>query len=371
MQEKLTIQDIARLAGVSKSSVSRVLNAHPSISSELRERVTRIIQEYEFTRNVTATGLAGGKTRLIGVLAPPLTWPAVPEMLRGVAEYIEETSYELVLYSINFEASNHVDVLDNILSMRLVSGLLAILPSKLSPHLGTRFEKGLPIVMINDQEQPAQFPFPWVGIDNAAGAYQATRHLLDLGHRRIGHILGISQYYCSAERYHGYCQALQDAGITPDPAWVLQGNFDLPSGRACALELFGRARSTWPEAIFVGNDQMAYGMLEVAEEQGIRVPDDIAIVGFDDNLLSAYMRPPLTTIHQPFSQMGHKAIELLLTMLDPDHHTGKKHPKGYMLSEPVTAFKEVQTGQNIHVQFETHLVVRASSGPAQVRPVHP
>src|SRR2546430_17502916 len=103
MQEKLTIQDIAQLAGVSKASVSRVLNHHPSVSSELHERVMRIVQEHKFVPNVTATELAGGRTRLIGVLTPPLTWPSIPEILRGVAEYIEYTSYEIVLYSINFE----------------------------------------------------------------------------------------------------------------------------------------------------------------------------------------------------------------------------------------------------------------------------
>lgn len=369
MQEKLTIQDIARLAGVSKSSVSRVLNHYPSISSELRERVMRVVQEHEFVPNVTATGLAGGKTRLIGVLTPPLTWPAIPEMLRGVAEYIEETSYEVVLYSINFEDNSHADILDRILSMRMVSGLLAILPGELSPHLTTYFQQGLPLVMINDQEQPANFPFPWVGINNLAGAYQATRHLLDLGYRHIAHVLGPQHYYCVVERYQGYCQALQDAGITPDPSLLLQGEFDPPSGLRCALELFSREKSAWPDAIFASNDQMAYGILEAAEKQGVLIPEDMALVGFDDNLLSAHMRPPLTTIHQPFSQMGRKAIELLLTRVDPDHRIAKRQQKGYVSSEPGTSFKEVQTGQSIHIQFDTSLVVRASSGSIRSLPI--
>ena len=371
MQERLTIQDIARLAGVSKASVSRVLNRHPSVSAELHERVMRIVQEYQFIPNATATGLAGGKTRLIGVLTPPLTWPAIPEMLRGVAEYIEQTSYEIVLYSINFDGSNHAAVLDRILPTRMVSGLLAILPGELSPHLITRFQQGLPLVMINDQEQPTRFPFAWVGIDNHAGAYQATRHLLDLGHRRIAHVRGPQHYYCAIERYQGYCHALQDAGITPDPSLLFQGNFDPASGRQSARMLFARNKSAWPEAIFAGNDQMAYGILEVAEEQGVQIPRDVALVGFDDNVLSAHTRPPLTTIHQPFSLMGHKAIELLLTMIDPDHLLAKGQQKEYSSSEPGVSLQNVQKDQHIHLQLPTNLILRASSSPARSLPMLP
>src|SRR5215469_8627501 len=227
MQDKLTINDIARLAGVSKATVSRVLNQNPTVDAELSERVKRIIEAYGFVPNVTARGLAGGRTRLIGVLAPPLTWPAVPEILRGVAEYIEDTAYEVVLYSITFER-DHADVLDRILALRMVSGLLAILPGKLARHLIDHSQHGLPLVMIDDQEEPSNIP--WVGIDNRSSAYAATRYLLDLGHRRIAHLLGPTSYYCVMERYQGYCQALREVAITPDPALVLQGEFDAPAG---------------------------------------------------------------------------------------------------------------------------------------------
>src|SRR5579859_8127208 len=283
MQGKLTIQDIARLAGVSKATVSRVLNHNPSVDLALRERVMRVVREHGFVPSVTATGLANGKTPLIGVLAPPMTWPAIPEIMRGVAEYIENTSYEIVLYSISSSRRNHSDVLDRILSLRMISGLLAILPGELSRHITARFQEGLPLVMIDDQETPTTIP--WVGVDNFAGAYQATRHLLDLGYRRITHILGPQTYYCAIERYQGYCQALQEVGLSPDPQLLFQGNFDISGGRQCAEILFSREKATWPDAIFAGNDQMAYGLLEVAELRGVRVPEDVAVVGFDDNML--------------------------------------------------------------------------------------
>ena len=361
MQEKLTIQDIARLAGVSKATVSRVLNRNPAVSAETSERVMRIVQEYNFVPNATATGLAGGKTRLVGVLAPPLTWAGISEMLLGVAGYIEHTPYEIVLYSISF-SRNHSDILDRILSMRMISGLLAILPGALSRHLIERFHQGLPLVMIDDQEKPVDIP--WVGIDNITGASTATQHLLDLGHRRIAYIQGPQNYICAIERYQGYIQALQQAGITPDPALVFQGRFDVVSGRECASALFSLDRVAWPSAIFAANDQMAYGVLEVAEERGIRVPEDISLIGFDDNPLSSHLRPALTTIRQPFFEMGYKAIEQLLTMVDPNHRLMKGH-KDIDSALTVDHFSHIHMDSAQRLQLPTSLIIRASTTTPQ------
>ena len=363
MQEKLTIQDVARLAGVSKATVSRVLNRNPTVDPVLSERVIRVVQEHGFVPNVTATGLARGRTRLIGVLTPPLTWPALPEILRGVAEYVEDTPYEIVLYSINFER-DHSDVLDRILSMNMVSGLLAVLPGgELSRHLTARFQAGLSLVMIDDQEKPGNVP--WVGIDNSKSAYEATKHLLQLGHRRIAHMQGPLHYYCTHERYEGYCQALAEVGIVPERSLLLQGSFDVASGRRCAEELFSRPRSTWPSAIFVGNDQMAYGLLGVAEQKGVQIPEELAVVGFDDNLLSAHLRPALTTIRQPFSEMGHLAVETLLTMIEPDHRQ-KAGPYRGILPHISTPMPETSGNQQpVRIQLATNLVVRASCGASQ------
>lgn len=366
MQEKLTIQDIARLAGVSKATVSRVMNNNPSVDPTLAERVMSIVREHRFVPNVTATGLASGRSRLIGVLAPPLTWPAVPEIMHGVAEYLECSSYEIVLYSIGFER-NHSDVLDHILSMRMVAGLLAIFPGELSLHLTERFHQGLPLVIIDDQEEPATLP--WVGIDNVASAYEATRYLLAAGHRRIAHILGPQNYYCAVERYQGYCQALYDAGIAVDPTLLFQGAFEPASGRRCAMELFSREKREWPTALFVANDQMAYGVLEVAEQQGIRIPEEIAIVGFDDNSLSAHIRPALTTIHQPFSEMGRKACEVLVTMIDADHNPEKGWPKRPISQDPEHSLEAFHAANPTRIQLPTHLVVRTSSGISQSLPI--
>jgi LacI family transcriptional regulator len=206
-------------------------------------------------------------------------------------------------------------------------------------------------------------------------AYKATRYLLELGHRRIAHILGPQTYHCAIERYQGYGQALQDAGITPEPELLLQGSFDIASGRQCASMLFARDRSTWPSAIFASNDQMAYGILEIAEQQGIRVPDDIAVIGFDDNILSAHMKPPLSTVRQPFPEMGSKAVEMLLTMVDPDHRTPDVYQNEYAVQEPapilVDTDVDTDPGHPMRIQLPTSLVIRASSGSARSLSISP
>lgn len=359
MGSKLTIQDIARLAGVSKATVSRVLNQRSNVNPVTRERVLRIMKEKSFVPSITAAGLAGGRTRLIGVLAPPLTWPTVPEIMRGVAEVIECTSYEIVLYSIS-PARNHSDVLDRILAMKLSSGLLAILPGQLSDHLRGLYEQSLPIVTIDDQGPPTDMP--WVGIDNRISAYEATRHLIELGHRRIAHIKGPEIFRCSLERYDGYRQALLDAGIEPDPKYVFPGSFEITGGRQQAEALFSMNAREWPTAIFVGNDQMAFGVLTVAEAHGVRIPEDVAVVGFDDIPLSAHMKPTLTTMKQPLYEIGKRAVELLLSFIDPQNPFQNDLPEDRLPSS-------IPTSQPFRIQLATSLIVRESCGASRKLPV--
>ncbi len=364
MGSKLTISDIARLAGVSKATVSRVINQKANVDPTTRERVLRIINEKGFVPSITASGLAGGRSRLIGVLSPPFTWPFVPEIMRGVAELMEHTSYEIVLYSINPTRSHH-DVLDRIIGMRLTSGLLAMLPGKLSKHLTDLRDHGLPIVVIDDQGPPVDLP--WVGINNFESAYEATRHLIELGHRRIAHIQGPVDFRCTAERIEGYRQALIEVGIDPDPRLMLEGGFVTEGGSACAHKLFTLDANERPTAIFSANDQMAYGLIDVAAEYGIRVPEDVAIVGFDDELLSSYIKPALTTIRQPFYDMGKVAIELLMSFVDPqfsfpDDQTYKRAEAALIVQQ---LLNNREGKEPLHCHLPTRLVVRESCGAAQ------
>jgi LacI family transcriptional regulator len=363
--KKLTIQDIARLAGVSHSTVSRVLNKKPDVDVTTRERVMRVIQEQGYAPNLAAARLASGRSQILGVLVPSLSWPyipdivqgvvstslqwpLIPEIMRGVTEFLSDTPYEVLLYSISRQ-KDHRDVIKRSLATQLVSGLLAILPGQAAEDLIRAHEQELPVVMIDDQG--IANGLPWVGTNNRYGAYLAVKHLISLGHRRIGHIRGL--YVCSEERYQGYCDALQEAGITLDPALVLQGDFEITGGQASARIFF--AMRERPTAIFVGNDQMAYGVLTVAEQRGLRVPQDVAVVGFDDIPLSAHMRPALTTVHQPFFEMGQCAAELLLSLADANGSFPRR-------SQAVAQALAENQERAPRIELATSLTVRESCG---------
>jgi LacI family transcriptional regulator len=354
MAGKLTIQDIARLAGVSKATVSRVLNHKPDVDPVTRERILRIMDEQGFVPSATAAGLAGGRPRLIGVLVPSLLSPFIPEIVQGVAEIIENSSYELILYS-NPHNKDRNAALDRILDARLTAGLVAILPGASSEHLTHLYEQSFPIVMIDDQGRPTSIP--WVGADNRAGAYQAVRHLISLGYQRIAHIRGPASYQCSQERYEGYHQALLEAGLTPDPSLVVQGTFEIASGRAAAQTLFTLAER--PSAVFAANDDMAWGVLEMAEQFGLRVPEDVALVGFDDMAPSRHKRPALTTVKQPFHEMGRRAAELLLWRVEKPRPVNTYPGMAAYIPMPLmpSAYNEP-----IRVLLETNLIVRESCG---------
>jgi LacI family transcriptional regulator len=351
MAGMVTINDIARLAGVSKATVSRVINQKPDVDPETRMKILRIMDEQGFVPSITAAGLAGGRTRLIGVLVPSLTWPLIPQIMRGIGEVIERSTYELVLYSISHEQDRSA-VIDRILAAKLTEGLLAVYPGQATAYLNELHGSGYPVVMLDDQMIPTGTT-PWVGADNRTGAYTAVKHLLQLGHRRIGHIKGRIGYECSEDRYRGYCDALEEASIEVDPALVVQGDFLVTGGSACAQQLF--ALPDRPTAIFAASDDMASGVLLAAEEVGLRVPEDVALVGFDDTAPAAFMHPPLTTIGQPFFEMGQRATMLLLDAVNarrqpaPSWQSASQHRP----AEPIREF------------LPTRLVVRTSCGASR------
>jgi LacI family transcriptional regulator, galactose operon repressor len=346
-----TINDIARLAGVSKATVSRVINQKPDVDPATRARILRIMDEQGFVPSITAAGLAGGRTRLIGVLIPSLTWPLMPEIMRGIGEIVEQSAYELVVYSISHEQDRST-VIDRILAAKLTEGLLAVYPGQATGYLSELHKSGYPVVMLDDQGAPTGST-PWVGADNRTGAYIAVKHLVSLGHRRIGHIKGRAGYQCSEDRYEGYAQALAEAGIPLDPELVVQGDFLVTGGAACARQLF--ALPERPTAIFAASDDMASGALGAAAEAGLRTPDDVALVGFDDTTPASFMRPALTTVRQPFFEMGKRATTLLLEAVNaprqpipPSWHTAQRE------TAPIREF------------LPTRLVVRESCGASRV-----
>ncbi len=363
MQKKLTIRDIAQLAGVSKSTVSRVLNAKQDVDPATRERILRIIEEQTFVLDIAAAKLAGGRSRLIGSLVPSLAWPLMPEIMRGISDVVAQSPYELLLYSITKEQVHHEkeqqDVISRILHSNLASGLLAVFPGPSTRYLTELYEKGFPVVIIDDREEPTCVP--WVSADNRVGARAATRYLLQMGHRRIAYIQGLPEYKAAQERYFGYCDALHEAGLAPDPELVQQGDFTPTSGYEIAERLCTMANR--PTAIFASNDQVAYDVLAIADKHGLRVPDDLSVVGFDDIPPSAYLRPSLTTVRQPFYEMGKRAAELLLSLLEVASLQGKGSASSHMFPSGTHVFNTLS--KSLSIRLATDLVVRDSCKPPQ------
>jgi LacI family transcriptional regulator len=361
-KRSVTINDIARLANVSKATVSRVLNHKPDVDLETRERVLRIVEEQGFVPSIVASDLAGGRSRLVGVLAPPFTWPMLPDVMRGVAEAVAETPFELVLYTIN-DSMRDMDrsrLIEHILASKLTSGLLAIFPGPVAQHLTRLYKQRFPLVMIDDQTVPTDIP--WIRSDNVGGAYVGVQHLIQLGHRRIAHIQGPMSYLVSRERHEGYRQALQEAGLTLDPDLVLEGDFQMTGGRAAAEKLFALPPEKRPTAIFASSDLTAYGVLAAAEEYNIQVPGDIALVGFDDLPLSPYIHPPLTTVRQDFAGMGRRGFELLLSMIESPPPSFREEGN-FPAAQASGAMQHPATeGKPVLLSLPTRLVVRVSSG---------
>lgn len=363
MAARVTISDIARMAGVSKATVSRVLNDKPDVDPATRERILRLMDQYGFVPSVAAAGLAGGRPHLIGALIPSLTWPLMPEVMLGIGELVEHTSYEVVLYTMS-QKQDRSSVIDRILAARLTAGLLALFPGQSIDHLKKLHEEGFPVVLIDDQRTGETTTIPWVGTDNRAGAYAAVRHLLSLGHRRIAHIQGPSEFQVSRDRFAGYCDALLEAGITPDPTLRVEGDFKPPTGRTCGGKLLDLPDR--PTAIFAGNDEMAYGVMAAAEERGVRIPDDVALVGFDDIAPSAHVRPALTTVGQPFYAMGQSATRLLLSLVDaPRPIASRRNALSGMHESALLAHHPTKA----QIHLPSTLVVRESCGAVRAATV--
>ncbi|PZW27476.1 LacI family transcriptional regulator [Thermosporothrix hazakensis] len=349
MKAKLTIRDIARLAGVSKSTVSRVLNQSEKVDPATRARVQQVMEEHGYVPSIAATGLAGGRNRLIGITLPSLAWPISLEVIRGIADVVEESPYEIILYGGSDKEKDPRQVLERVLATHLADGLLTLLHTQMPQKMFELYEQGFPVVLINTTAMRVNIP--WVGIDNVAAARTATRHLLELGHRRIACVLGAMPFGCIEDRYNGYCQALAEVGLTPDPELVVSGAFNEAGGAECARKLF--ALKERPSAVFVNKDSMAYGFIEEALRLGWRVPDDIAVVGFDDVSPQNEAPVALTTINQPFARMGARGTELLLALIEEKYRALKQGGERGLPVQDITAWQ---------VLLPTQLVVRESCG---------
>jgi len=332
MSERVTIREVADLAGVSIATVSRVLNGRDDVSDETREAVTRVIRDNGYRANRSARGLSAGRTGLIGVLVP-LVYPAYfAGILAGAAEALAERGMQIVLSPTGGEHDREVSVLDRLHGVS--DGALIILPEESSEELQRLLDSGYRFVVL-DPLMPLDERIPSVSAAHTSGADQAMRHLLELGHRRIAQITGPNGWVATEDRRRGYRAALASAGILPDPALETHAIPEIEPGRIAAERLLALPEP--PTAIFAFNDNIAIGAIQAARARGLRVPEDLSVVGFDDVEHATIVTPSLTTVRQPLAEMGRTAVSLLNRLL------------------------EGQRFETLHVELATRLVVRDST----------
>lgn len=308
---RATIKQVARLSGVSIKTVSRVINGGDAVSPETLRRVTAAIDRLNYRPNALARGLVTRRSRSIGLVIADIVNPFFPPLVRSVEDTAAAMGYNVILC----DTDEHVDRERAAISLLLekqVDGLILCASRLPASFLREVADGGVPVVLVNRALRHARAAA--VMVDAAEGGRRATAHLLDLGHTRIGYLAGPRGSYSHLCRLRGYRRALGSRGIAFDQGLVAGGAASIAAGREAAATLMGLKRP--PTALFAFDDLMAIGAMQELRRQGCRVPDDVAIVGFDDIDLAAFVDPPLTTVAQPKAEMGRLAAARLLEMIE-------------------------------------------------------
>jgi LacI family transcriptional regulator, galactose operon repressor len=329
----ITIRDVARRAGVSVATVSRVLNGSGLVREETRLRVEGAAAELRYSPNSAARSLITRRTATFGVVLPDLFGEFFSEVIRGMDPLARQRGYHLLL------SSSHDDRAEIEFALRAmrgrVDGLIVMSPRVGAAALAGSLPADLPVVLLNCDADGS--PFRALGIDNFGGARELVRHLAATGHRRIGMVLGAEDNFDARERRRGYHAALAEAGLEgADGRWEAAGDFTEAGGWRAALEL--ARRDDAPTALFCANDSTAVGAMSALRAEGLRVPEDVAVAGFDDIPIARYLSPPLTSVHVDVHRLGARAVEMLCEAL----------------AEPGAA--------PVQERIQTRLVVRRSCG---------
>lgn len=311
---RVTIQDIAKRAEVSISTVSRVLSGSAGVSGRKRQAVLDAVDELKYRPNVFAQGLASGQSMSIGVLTQNFGSAFFDGILRGIISGLDDSEYAPLFADGRWQVDIEESALQTLLDRR-VDGLIILGPQQSSKRL-RQLAKQMPLVVVSRIVEGIEEAC--LAVDNYDAGYRATKFLLERGHRHIAHITGVlsesEPLRDGLNRRAGYLDALQDAGLLPRPDLIAEGTFRTQSGLLAVKTLLSRGKPF--SAIFVANDQMAAGARLGLLRSGIRVPDDVSLIGFDDQPQSAYMIPPLTTMKQPAEEMGLLAAQSILKQLN-------------------------------------------------------
>lgn len=308
-----TIRDVASKAGVSIKTVSRVLNHEPMVGEETLTRVENVMAELGYVPNILAQRLARGRSKVIGLLCHNATRAYIHDVVSGALERARPRGYGVVTNLIDPHQPGEGEELMRMVIQQRVEGYLFTPPSDNLPELlGQLNKRGVPFVRLTPHDR--SLASPHVSAADFQGAKELTEHLIELGHRRIGFVMGNPDHHATHDRLAGFRAALFEHALPLDESLLCAGNWYFESGTAAGEQLLVLAQR--PTAIFASNDEMAAGVLQVTHRRGLRVPQELSVVGFDDVPLAAQLWPPLTTIRQPIREIAKLATDLLIDMLE-------------------------------------------------------
>jgi DNA-binding LacI/PurR family transcriptional regulator len=303
-----TIRHIAKEAGVSVGTVSNVLNNPDGVAEETRQRVLDVISRHNYRPNSIARSLKTRRPRTYGLIVSSIFNPFSAAIIEGATEASHELGCSLILANAEYDGSDvpqHVTTLAD----QWVDGIFLAAQQPADGALNEAHFQDVPVVIMDHGQSPLKNAVGQIGFDWKSAGYQATHHLIELGHRNIGFVGGIAGRPSSILRQEGYLMALREAGIPAPAALQVAGDFLTESGYRCAKQLLSLAQR--PTALLMGNDLMALGAYQAASELGLRIPDDLSVAGIDDNFFSAFLSPPLTTVHVPTRELGRIGLHML------------------------------------------------------------
>ncbi|NQT58487.1 MAG: LacI family DNA-binding transcriptional regulator [Bacteroidetes bacterium] len=311
----VTIRDIAQHAKVSVTTVSRVLNNRPDVKEETRKKINDAIEEFGYSPNIVARGLVLQRSNVIGFIVPDITNPNFPELARGIVNKGRSYGYSVMFYDTNHDHKVEKEAI-RLLRSKQVDGIILSFNEANKEELEKLKLEHFPIVQI--YRKSSNPVVSTIALDNISSGYMATAYLLELGHTRIAHISTGEGVQSGSERLQGYRKALADAGISYDEDLVLDGENDAESGKKCMLKLLSLTTEKRPTAVFICHDSMAAGAYDAVFEQGLAIPDDISIIGHDNNQISQLMRPKLTTVDTFKYELGEAGVDLLIKEIRHD-----------------------------------------------------
>jgi LacI family transcriptional regulator len=310
----LTLEEIARLSGVSRSTVSRVINQHPNVSEDVRNRVLTVIQETGYHPNLAARTLASKRSWMLGLLLPRsvssfFADPYFPRLTQGVAQACNQYDYTLGLFLIGSKEDEE-KIFPRVSRKGMLDGIL-IQSGQIGDQLIDRLViSNIPVVVIGRPFYSKDVSF--IDVDNISGAYNAVSHLIRLGYQRIGTITGLPGSAETMDRVEGYQKALLERGRNVEGELIAEGDFTEAGGYYAMQKLLPAK----PDAVFAASDLMAIGAMRTVREAGLKIPEDVAFVGFDDVAIATYADPQLTTIRQPIVRFGFNAVEILIDLIE-------------------------------------------------------